>query len=715
MNNKVELLAPAGSYESFLGAIHAGADAVYLAGNKFGARAYANNFNEEELLKALDYAHLNNRKVYLTLNTLVKEREFEQIYDFLHPLYLNGLDGIIVQDLGVIKYIKECFKDLPIHISTQVSCANTDAIMHLKEAGAVRIVPARELSLNEIKEIINKTHIEIETFIHGAICYCYSGQCLFSSILGQRSGNRGRCAQPCRLHYKTENGSGYLLSMKDMCTLTILPQLIQAGITSFKIEGRMKSPEYAAGVTSIYRKYIDRYYSNPNGKYEVDAKDLETLYHLYVRKDIEKGYYFERNGRNMITLSEPGYLKTSDSLCENIRNRYIYEESKREINATAAFVLNQHAKLTLEDNKTGISYTASGKEVEPSQKAPLTDETVRKQLQKFGNTSFALKDLKISLSENAFYGIKDLNELRREASEGLLNQLLSSVKRQDVTNTYTKCSTMNINATPESKDYSILVNTLEQLNTVLTYNAFSRIYLDYEFFIKHHDYIANNCEKIKNNDVKFYVAMPHIMREDRKDSYNTIMETIRNTDCIEGILIRDLGQADNKWFSKNQQITDHNIYAFNHYSSDFIRENISDSFTIPYELNIHEMKDMNTEKGELIIYSHIPLMLTANCIVKTTKHCEGTSQITVLTDRQHKNMTVKTYCSQCYNIIYNSIPYSLHRKKDIIDKTTFKSYRIELLNENEAETKNIIEAFLYNKELTYQSEYTNAHFNRGVE
>lgn len=717
MHNKVELLAPAGNYESFLGAINAGADAIYLAGDKFGARAYANNFTLEELLRALDYAHIHNRKVYLTLNTLIKEREFNEIYSFLLPLYMNGLDGIIVQDLGIVKYIHECFKDLPIHISTQVSAANADAIMALKKAGAVRIVPARELSLSEIKYIIEKTNIEIETFIHGAICYCYSGQCLFSSILGQRSGNRGRCAQPCRLPYKTGEETGYLLSMKDMCTLTILPKLIQAGITSFKIEGRMKSSEYAAGVTAIYRKYIDMYYNNPNGRYIVDEQDLETLYNLYVRKDIQKGYYDVRNGRNMITISEPGYRKVSESLCEDIRSKYIQTELKKEIHAFADFTLNKPASLTLIDTETNMSYTAYGKNVEPAQKAPINLETIHKQLNKFGNTSFKVSDLSVTLSDNSFYGIKDLNELRRIASEGLLNTLLASYKREEVYDTLnaSKIIVSKENETDNDSAYSILINTKEQLSIVLSYKEFTRIYLDYEFFIHNYDYVIKTCEKLKDTDIKLYIAMPHIMRNDKSDKYNELLNLIKSCNFINGLLIRDLGQTENRLFEKEELITDHNIYAFNRYAQSFICEKIANNFTLPYELNEHELKELNSKNAELIVYSHIPLMLSANCILKTTNRCMKVSQTTTLTDRQHKDMTVKTYCSQCYNIIYNSIPYSLHRKKDALRKINPKYFRIELLNEDKAETQNIIEAFLYNKEMISQKEYTNAHFNKGVQ
>ena len=237
---KVELLAPAGDINAFYGALNAGADAVYLAGSRFGARAYAENFSEDKIIECIQYCHLFDKKIYLTVNTLMKEEEIPALYDFIKPLYIAGLDAVIVQDIGVLRYLGKNFPDLELHASTQMSICTEYGVSILQEMGVSRIVPARELSLKEIEEIHKKCDVEIETFIHGAMCYCYSGQCLFSSILGGRSGNRGRCAQPCRLPYKVKHNKkdNYYLSMKDMCTIEHIPLLIQSGITSFKIEGR---------------------------------------------------------------------------------------------------------------------------------------------------------------------------------------------------------------------------------------------------------------------------------------------------------------------------------------------------------------------------------------------------------------------------------------------------------------------------------------------
>ena len=299
MKQIAELLAPAGSVETMYAAFAAGADAVYIGGSRFGARAYADNAESESLLDAIDYAHLHGKKLYLTVNTLLKEQEMDELYEYLLPFYRQGLDAVIVQDFGVFRRVREWFPDLAIHASTQMIMSGELSAEKLKELGATRIVTPRELSLNEIRSIHKSCDLEIESFVHGALCYCYSGQCLFSSIAGGRSGNRGRCAQPCRMAYSVEqNGKvilpqqkGYILSPKDLCTIEILPKLIEAGVYSLKIEGRMKKPEYTAGVVSIYRKYLDRYLANPKASYRVSEADKKHLLGLFNRKGFTDGYY----------------------------------------------------------------------------------------------------------------------------------------------------------------------------------------------------------------------------------------------------------------------------------------------------------------------------------------------------------------------------------------------------------------------------------------
>lgn len=318
-NHSIEILAPAGSWQAMEGAVSGGCHAVYMGGVRFGARAFAGNLEQQDLLRAIDYVHLHQVKLYLTLNTLIKEREFESLYQDLKPLYEQGLDAVIIQDIGAAAFIREQFPDLPVHGSTQMSITGPGGASMAERAGMKRIILARELNLEEIHRIKQSTALEIETFVHGALCFCYSGQCLMSSMLGGRSGNRGRCAQPCRLPYSLPDIDGrkaHLLSPKDICTLELIPELAEAGIDSFKIEGRMKRAEYAAYTSYLYRKYLELYLELGREAYERYRKDhaaefdrdLMSLAELYNRGGFTAGYYHQYNGKNMMALVRPGHF-----------------------------------------------------------------------------------------------------------------------------------------------------------------------------------------------------------------------------------------------------------------------------------------------------------------------------------------------------------------------------------------------------------------------
>lgn len=358
-NYKVEVLAPAGSYDIFTAVIAAGADAVYLGGDMFGARAFAGNFGKDELIRALDYAHVRGKKIYMTVNTLLKENELnDMLVDYIAPFYEAGLDAAIVQDMGVFRTLRENFPDLALHASTQMTVTGSCGASILEKMGASRVVTARELNFDEIMAIREKCSIEIESFVHGALCYCYSGQCLLSSMNGQRSGNRGRCAQPCRLPYNVygenltdksgsvsglarNNKSGandsrmlrindksslYALSPKDMCALEILPQVIEAGVNSLKIEGRMKNVTYAAGVTALYRKYTDMFLERGAAGYKVDRQDIMDLMDIYNRGEFTSGYYNHDKGREMMSVQRPNHMGTRAlEVIENVSGRVTFK------------------------------------------------------------------------------------------------------------------------------------------------------------------------------------------------------------------------------------------------------------------------------------------------------------------------------------------------------------------------------------------------------
>lgn len=367
---KIEILAPAGSFTHLKAAVNAGCDAVYVGGVRFGARAYAANFNEEELCQAINYMHLYDKQLYLTVNTLLKDSEVkEELYNYLLKPYQMGLDAVIVQDIGVLHFIHKHFPDLPIHASTQMTLVMSTGAKFLEDYGVSRIVTSRELSLKEIKEIHNQTNLEIESFVHGALCYCYSGQCLMSSMLGGRSGNRGRCAGTCRMPYELSKNKSvlsnpqapYLLSPKDICTVDLIPDMVEAGIDSFKIEGRMKSVEYTAYVSSVYRNYVDMYqdmgiegyqeYLLKNKKQV--ARDMQNLMELYNRGSFTSGYYKTYHGKSMMSMQRPNnngiqvgeIIKTSGNTAEFLLSKEIQSQDLLEFRGKSGDTYEYTVKL----------------------------------------------------------------------------------------------------------------------------------------------------------------------------------------------------------------------------------------------------------------------------------------------------------------------------------------------------------------------------------
>ncbi len=348
MKKQIEILAPAGSYEGMKAAMNAGCDAVYIGGSSFGARAYAANLDEAALLDAIDEAHVRGKHLYLTVNTLLKEKEHKnQLYSYLEKLYLQGLDAVIVQDMGVLHFVHEQFPELPIHASTQMTLTMAEGANLLKPYGVTRLVTSRELSLKEIRNIRENTDLEIETFVHGALCYCYSGQCLMSSMIGGRSGNRGRCAQPCRMTYRFYQDDNklfggqerYLLSPKDINTLTMIPELVEAGIDSFKIEGRMKRPEYSAAVARLYRKYVDYYQEQGKTAYETMIKseifreDMLQLQDVYNRGGFSEGYAKTYHGKTMMSMDRPNHSGVCVGEIKEVQGSQVGILLKEKVNA----------------------------------------------------------------------------------------------------------------------------------------------------------------------------------------------------------------------------------------------------------------------------------------------------------------------------------------------------------------------------------------------
>lgn len=703
-NKDFELLAPAGSLEILKGVIESGADAVYVGGSMFGARAYANNFTEEELLEAIDFAHLRGVKVYLTVNTLIKNSEFSKLYDYLLPYYKRGLDAVIVQDLGVVKAIHEYFPSMEIHTSTQMTVTGADGVRFLSQFGVTRVVMAREVSLAEMKRIHEETGMELEAFVHGALCYSYSGQCLFSSILGGRSGNRGRCAQPCRLPYTVEGKKDeYILSLKDMCGIKALDKLHDAGVYSLKIEGRMKQLEYACGVVKYYRSYID-------SKKPVSDADYDRIKALGNRCGFTDRYYFDHNGSDMVTYVKPNFVS----------NAAEPSPEKRKLSIEGELVLREGEPGSLTVKRGDVTYKASIEPVSAALKAPLDKKAAIDRINKTGDTDFEFSHIKAEIVENVFVPNGALNKLRRDAISGLCDKLLKKYYRNDAR--YADMSRLTVlpehvvksNAAHDEaiNDYTIICScmTRAQLDTLIGYECFDVFYLDFDMYDRKTliQQFADDVKSLTKRNKKVYLMLPTIFRADSSDYFVSIAKELDKV-SFEGFVVKnyeELYLTENLFIDK-KIILDHNMYTFNDVSKSAFFEHGVSGDTVPLELNSREIMHRNNIGSQMIVYGYYPLMTTANCVHKNTKGCDKKQKLIYLKDRYNKSFAVCNNCKECYNTIYNSLPTMLIKNMSKLKEAGIRSFRYSFTIETPKQIKAVMDDKV--------AEYTNGHYKRGVE
>lgn len=703
-NKDFELLAPAGNLEIFKGVIESGADAVYVGGSMFGARAYANNFTEDELLEAIDFAHLRGVKVYLTVNTLIKNSEFSKLYDYLLPYYKRGLDAVIVQDIGVVKAIHEYFPSLEIHTSTQMTVTGADGVRFLSQFGVTRVVMAREVSLAEMKRIHEETGMELEAFVHGALCYSYSGQCLFSSILGGRSGNRGRCAQPCRLPYTVEGKKDeYILSLKDMCGIKALDKLHDAGVYSLKIEGRMKQLEYACGVVKYYRSYID-------SKKPVSDADYDRIKALGNRCGFTDRYYFDHNGSDMVTYVKPNFVS----------NAAEPSPEKRKLSIEGELVLREGEPGSLTVKRGDVTYKASIEPVSAALKAPLDKKAAIDRINKTGDTDFEFSHIKAEIGENVFVPNGALNKLRRDAISGLCDKLLKKYYRNDAR--YADMSRLTVlpehvvksNAAHDEaiNDYTIICScmTRAQLDTLIGYECFDVFYLDFDMYDRKTliQQFADDVKSLTKRNKKVYLMLPTIFRADSSDYFVSIAKELDKV-SFEGFVVKNYEELylTENLFTGKKVILDHNMYTFNDVSKSAFFEHGVSGDTVPLELNSREIMHRNNIGSQMIVYGYYPLMTTANCVHKNTKGCDKKQKLIYLKDRYNKSFAVCNNCKECYNTIYNSLPTMLTKNISKLKEAGIRSFRYSFTIETPKQIKAVMDDKV--------AEYTNGHYKRGVE
>ena len=788
---ETEVLAPAGSIEGLKAALYAGADAVYTGGRMFGARAYANNLSDEELSECIDYCHLHNKKLYLTTNTLMKQSEIYQLADWLVPFYEQGLDAVIVQDFGAFAFLKREFPNLDLHASTQMSVHSVQSAALLEKLGASRVVPAREISLEEIAAIRQNTSLEIECFVHGALCYCYSGQCLMSSMIGGRSGNRGRCAQPCRLPYVYEGKEQFWLSPKDICTLQILPEVLEAGVDSLKIEGRMKRTEYAAGVAAMYRK---------KGKegYHVEKKDIQDLMDLYNRGGFSTGYYQRYHGVSMMSMKRQNHygtegamlleqrkggqltfkalenlqkgdmlesatvaedvkkgrifsMKVRDAgrlqkggiwnrtynakLMEGLKEKYIGKILYEKIKGKLMIFKGKPVILTVTyDGPEGrITASQSGAIVQAAQKQPIAEERVRKQMMRTGNSPYLFEHLQVVMDEECFLPMQSFNELRRGALEALQEKQLQAYQRKSDKSGKTGENSPEMEKVEAEKSandgkqekkakLSVSIERADLFEEMLQIEGVKRIYLDSKCFLDFRmcEQIPSMAQRCQGQKKELWYIFPSLFRTKDQELWDQQMKQYMT--CFDGMMVKNTEQIayleqigyDGTWAA------DYNVYAYNKEAKAFLRNLGCSFFVCPAELTFKELKERDCDGDEMLVYGRIPVMTSTQCLKKSAGHCQKTPELFKVRDRKGKEFPVKNCCSYCYNVIYNSVPVSLHGWSEEVRKCSPASVRLAFTTESNKEAaavaKRFVKEYLWGEELGEPGyEFTRGHYKRGVE
>ena len=854
---KPEILAPAGSMDSLKAAVAAGCDAVYIGGSRFGARAYADNPPGDEMAEAIRYCHLYGVKIYITVNTLLKEREVrEELYDYLFPFYKEGIDAAIVQDVGVMRYLHSHFPDLALHASTQMTLTVGKSTRLLEQYGVSRIVPARELTLPELVQMRKDTRLELEVFVHGALCYCYSGQCLFSSMLGGRSGNRGRCAQPCRMPYHmldnpVVEGKGrrkedyYFLSPKENCSLAYVGELVEAGVDSFKIEGRMKRPEYTAFTTAIYRKYVDLYFELGREGYrdyfkkhpEQWQEDRRKLGELYNRSGFTAGYLEGKagvpgigpSGQGMLSILRPNHggirvgkvlaadsltvtyqleldlhpqdvvefrddrerkvyeytlgeekkagcrvtaryqkgckilpgnlvYRTKDAdLLEEIRENYIQREAK--IPLQAVFYGKEKEEMILElecQRRDGqaVRLQVTGGVCEKAQNRPSTEDNIRKLLCQTGETPFVIRDLTVQLEGELFMAVKSVKQLRRMALEqmqGKLGQMgsrdmaleagLAPEKQLEHRNSIPEITPDQQLSPVNSSSGTYRIQSRQgsddvfHIASVLTWEQF-----EVAAHTEHVDAIYLKMDMMTDKQLKaavhegscagksMYLALPAIFRNAVYESEKRKLSHPGNLYQMEqlgGFVIRNMESfvflRDEVGVDTSKIVTDSNLYITNQEAMAYWREQGCVQMTLSLELTAKESACLSDAEGiQAVIYGHIPLMVSAQCLFNHTEGCwkqkEGHQAAmlssyketfrhggsrgdgrqcpeTFLTFQDHRDRLfyALNVCKYCYNVIYQGQPLVLgQEEKRVLLAQGIRRFRYDFSAESPEQLKRIL-------------------------
>lgn len=689
----MELLAPAGGMRELIAAVQSGADAVYLGAADFSARAGADNFDWDELCAAVKYCHIYGVKVHCALNTLIKERELSNAIDTAKRIYECGADAIIIQDIGLAAHLSRMMPDMELHASTQMTVTSLEGVKYLEEHGFSRVVLARELSFSEIAEIARGARAELEVFVHGAICMCYSGQCLMSGVLGGRSGNRGRCAQPCRLKYSLMRGDmkekeAHLLSPKDMALIDRLGELDRLGVASLKIEGRLKSAEYVSAVTGVYRKYLDA----PG---RVKAEDMDELRSAFSRSGFTDGYFTGHLGREMMAHDVPAN-NASNVFTSAAKERAAGRIVRRvPISIYASLLLGDVLRVTAYDNDGNCAVCEGDIKAEAARKVPLSASRIREQLEKLGDTPFNADETAVEVDEGITIPIKEINSVRRKACDELIRMRTKRDRKPINDMPFPDARP----AEPDELYLTAEVETIEQARAVLAAEGVKRLFAPAEITAELTGYSGDTEIVTKAADI-----------------YRAADIATDSVSVSSPAALRFYG---NKARYGDMRLNIYNSLTVKAFSG------LKCVMHSP-ELNMREIADITARSGgvetEIIGYGRLPLMLMRNCPIKAVGKCQAGKNIYALRDR--KGLEFPLLCTDrgtgsCRAVLLNSKPVYT---ADIIDELRvlkINCIRLKFTVENSGQCGKIVSVYknaIRGKKTPRMEEntFTRGHLKRGV-
>ena len=673
----LELLSPAGSMEALRAAVQNGADAVYLGYGEFNARRNAKNFTVEELQEAISYCHVRGVQVHLTLNILVSDREMRQAAEVIRTAANLGVDAFIVQDLGMVQLCRQLAPSVAVHASTQMSIHSLEGVLQAAEMGCSRVVLARELSREEIAFICKNSPVEIEVFVHGALCMCYSGQCYLSSVIGRRSGNRGQCAQPCRMAYGygRYEESRYPLSLKDSCLVDYLQELRRMGVRSLKIEGRMKRPEYVAVVTRIYRSVL-----NGNAVSEQDRADLEAA---FSRQGFTQGYYLNQTGPEMFGVHQD--VGEDRELFAAARSTYERGENPRvPVRFYMMIRAGQDTQLAVEDEQGHVCKTV-GPKPEISRMRELTESQLTERLSKTGGTPYYCAGVRSVLEPGLMLSASVINAMRRE----VLDRLTAVRGRVELPQlgSYSRLTAYPGEEGPAK--LTVAVRTVDQITPKLLSMSPAVLYVPVSELLAHPE-----LPRSIPAETELAAILPRVIRDGERTQWAAALEHVRIMG-VKQVLTGNLGQIR---LAKQKGLTVRGDFGLNIYNSramHYLRELGVESQLVSFEMTLPQLRDLSKAvPAEVLVYGRLPLMLMENCVIKNRTGTCSCDTPTRLIDRMGEEFPVLKDPGTCRNVLYNGKKLYILDKLSALRGMGLWAHRLNFTTENAIEVDSVLSQYL---------------------